>query len=130
MVWTRTQAIASTPGISLHNFWNHRLHCHWLISKIRCSIIILTTIRHRCTLFFFFINTILKNDNALFRCLSPPLPQSHFHFHLQNENQYSIFGTIRLKLEKLITHIYLINSGLIRSFQFPVFCYLLGTFPK
>ena len=42
----------------------------------------------------------LKNNNQLFRCLSPPLPQ--IHFHLQNKSKYSIFDTIKLKLENHI----------------------------
>ena len=29
---------------------------------------------------------ILKNDNALFSCLSPCLPLIFFHFNLQNKN--------------------------------------------
>lgn len=53
----------------------------------------------------FYHDMILKYDNALYRRLPLPCPNSILHFYPQR-NQYSTFDTIHRKLENLVTQIF------------------------
>ena len=125
MVWTRSQTIASTPGISLLNFWNHRLHCHWLISKIRCSIIILTTINHRCTLIYF--SSLIRSWKIIMHCLVAcplPSPKLIFIFIYITKINIELWHNPAQAGKSRNTYIYLITSRIIRSFHLSAFCCL------
>ena len=119
MVWFRSQTTASTPGISLLKFWNHRLHCRWLISKIRCSITILTTIKYRCTLFF----PSIRSWKIIMHCfVACPLPYPKFIFIYKTKINIELWQNQVQAGKSRNTYIYLITSRIVRSFYLSAFC--------
>ena len=124
MVWTRSQTIACTPGISLLKFWYHCLHCRGLISKIRCSIIILTTIKHRCTLFFSILMRSWKTIMHCFVACPLPSPKFIFIFIYITKINIELWHNPAQAGKSRNTYIYLITSRIIRSFHLSAFCCL------